>query len=245
MKYFNFLAILIASLAYGAQNSDYPWLEGLDPGEGYQESGAKLIKLKPGLNPLESISGEETILLIAVHGGRSPGFEWIYPLQTLNKKEILTYFYRWNDRGCSLPAAEDLLALIVEEIKSYPELKKIILMGHSYGGVLVSSLVETWEHPLPIEIHTIAAPLGGFMLLNTVCDYRPPTHLAENVTFNQWRTQQHLDGAFKGLKEDPQVINLKGSQVVRLAETYRGRRLGHNWSISWVADRLDQSSDVE
>lgn len=118
-------------------------------------------------------------------------------------------------------------------------------MGHSYGGVLVSSLVETWEHPLPIEIHTIAAPLGGFMLLNTVCDYRPPTHLAENVTFNQWRTQQHLDGAFKGLKEDPQVINLKGSQVVRLAETYRGRRLGHNWSISWVADRLDQSSDVE
>jgi len=26
--------------------------------------------------------------------------------------------------------------------------------------------------------------------------------------------------------------------VTRLPESYRGRRLGHNWSISWVADEL-------
>ena len=142
-----------------------------------------------------------------------------------------------------MPAAEDLQDLIAEEIKAYPDLKKIVLMGHSYGGVLVSSLVETWEHSLPVEIHAVAAPLAGFMLINTACDYKPPTNIAKNVTFNQWRTQQHLDGAFKDFKEDPQVINLKGSQVVRLVETYKGRRLGHNWSISWVADRLDLNED--
>jgi len=37
---------------------------------------------------------------------------------------------------------------------------------------------------------------------------------------------------------DPQVIELQGSKVVRLPKTYNNRRLGHNWSLSWVADQL-------
>jgi len=238
LKYLNVLAIFIASLAYSGQNEDYPWLESLDPEDGYKESGARLIELNLGLHPLESISEKETILLIAVHGGRSPGFEWIYPLQTLDTKEISTFFYRWNDKGCSLPAAEYLTVQIAEIIKTYPKFEKIILIGHSYGGVLVSSLVGSWEHSLPVEIHSVAGPLGGFKPLNTKCNYKPPVYIAKNVTFYQWRTQHHLDGAFKMLKEDPQIINLKDSKVVRLPGTYRGRRLGHNWSISWVADEL-------
>ena len=138
MKYLNVLAIFIASLAYSGQNEDYPWLESLDPEDGYKESGARLIELNLGLHPLESISEKETILLIAVHGGRSPGFEWIYPLQTLDTKEISTFFYRWNDKGCSLPAAEYLTVQIAEIIKTYPKFEKIILIGHSLSLIHIS-----------------------------------------------------------------------------------------------------------
>ena len=51
-------------------------------------------------------------------------------------------------------------------------------------------------------------------------------------------TQLLYGDAFKRLKNDPQDLNLLGSKTTRLTESYRGRRLGHNWSISWVADKL-------
>jgi hypothetical protein len=58
------------------------------------------------------------------------------------------------------------------------------------------------------------------------------------VAFFQWRTQKELDGAFKDLEINPQAINLKGSKVYELPDLYKGNRLGHNWSISFVADEL-------
>ena len=217
---------------------DHPWLQTLDANKDYKKHGKRLMSLSLGLNPLEKVKGHETILLIGVHGGKSQGYEWIYPLQVIDNIETATFFYRWNDRECSLPAANSLLIYIKETIKTFPQLNKIILIGHSYGGVLVSSLVESWDHALPIEVHSIASPLKEGGLLSTKCNYRPPNFIASKVTFNQWRTQHHLDGAFNRLKKDPQVLSLVGSKVTRLPETYRGRRLGHNWSISWVADEL-------
>jgi hypothetical protein len=76
--------------------------------------------------------------------------------------------------------------------------------------------------------------------LNQLCDFEMLTSIGKNVQFFEWRTRKELDGAFKDLDVDPQVIHLTGSTVTRLPETYRGKRLGHNWSISWVADNLAQ-----
>ena len=69
-----------------------------------------------------------------------------------------------------------------------------------------------------------------------------PPSLPENVTYHEWRTIQALDGAFKDMPTDPQIVDIEGSRVTRLPETYRGRRLGHNWSISWVADEIAQQA---
>ena len=44
----------------------------------------------------------------------------------------------------------------------------------------------------------------------------------------------------KDLDYDPQVIEIKDSTVTRLPETYKGNKLGHNWSISWVADEINK-----
>ena len=36
-----------------------------------------------------------------------------------------------------------------------------------------------------------------------------------------------------------ELIDFKESIVVRLPREYRGKRLGHLWSISWVADNIN------
>ena len=237
MKYLGFIGFLLASLVYGDQGEEHPWLDSLDPGEGYKESGARLIRLDFGLNPLERFNGKEKILLISVHGSQSEGYEWIYPLQTLDTEKSATFFYRWNDNKCYLSSAEKLNSYLSRAIKNFPDLEKVVLIGHSYGGVLVTSMVENWNNYLPTDIHSVAGPIGSEFNRGG-CKYSPPKLTSDKAVFYQWKTQHHLDAAFKRLKDDPQNLALTGSVVTRLPESYRGRRLGHNWSISWVADEL-------
>ena len=237
MKYIVFIIIFLTSLVFAEKDQDYPWLENLDPGKGFKQSGAKLSGLDLGLNPLERFNGKEKVLLVSVHGSRSEGYEWIYPLQTLDTENSATFFYRWDDRKCYLSSAESLTFYLKEVLKSLPETEKVVIIGLSYGGVLVTSLVEGWKHSLSAEIHSVAGPIGSSFSRGG-CNFNPPKDIPDKLTFYQWRTQQHLDSAFKTLENDPQNLDLIGSRVTRLPETYRGRRLGHNWSISWVADEL-------
>ena len=62
--------------------------------------------------------------------------------------------------------------------------------------------------------------------------------MGKNSTGFQWRTQKDLDMQFKNLRYDPQLQKIDGVSVNVLPETYNGNRLGHNWSLSWVADEL-------
>ena len=114
--------------------------------------------------------------------------------------------------------------------------KKVSLIGHSYGGILVTHVLKHWNEATPLEVHVVASPLLGTSMLKSICGYEPIEMLPNNTSLFEWRTQHQLDSAFKDLPEDPQQINIKGSLITVLPETYKGNRLGHNWSISWVAD---------
>jgi len=237
LKFIVLITIFLVPLAFSEDDQDYPWLENLDAGKDFKQSGEKLSELELGLNPLERFNGKEKVLLVSVHGSRSEGYEWIYPLQTLDTENSATFFYRWDDRKCYLSSAEKLIFYIKEVLKSFPDAERVVIIGHSYGGVLVASLVEGWKHGLSTEIHSVAGPIGPSFSRGS-CYFNPPKGIPDKLTFYQWRTQHHLDSAFNRLKSDPQNLNLIGSKVIRLPETYRGKRLGHNWSISWVADEL-------
>ena len=89
-----------------------------------------------------------------------------------------------------------------------------------------------------MEAHVVASPLLGTSMLNSICGYEPINKISNNTALFEWRTQHQLDNAYKNLSEDPQEINIQGSQVTILPDTYKGNRLGHNWSISWVADEV-------
>ena len=101
-------------------------------------------------------------------------------------------------------------------------------------------LSEAWDIDVPLHIHSVAGPLKGMGILSSVCNYQPPSSLGAGISLHQWRTIQELDGAFNDLDYDPQVVDIKNSSVTRLPKTYKGNKLGHNWSISWVADEISK-----
>ena len=231
--------LLVSALLIGCTqaSAEHPWLADLDAGDGVRQSGARLMALAEGLHALESTSSASE-LLISVHGFASEGYEWVYPLQTLDSASISVWFFRWDYRGCPQPAAEQLLRAVAAARS--PETTKVHLVGHSYGGVLLTSVLSNWNLDLPAEVHLVAAPIRGMPGANR-CAYAPPTSVANNVTVYEWRTRHELDGAFKDLAEDPQVIALPGSTVTRLPADYNGVRLGHNRSLSWVAEQIAAS----
>ena len=156
-----FTIFYLLSVLSCSSSENYPWLDTLDPGSGHMESGKRLVSLNIGLHPLEIPNGNEEVLLIGVHGSRSQGFEWIYPLQTVDNNNTLTFFYRWNDQACVSPSANNLVTNISALLKEHSNIELVVLIGHSYGGVLVYSLVESWDLDLPVEIHSVAGPLAG------------------------------------------------------------------------------------
>ena len=218
--------------------SSYPWLDSMDPENDYIKSGQRLMSLEYGLSPLEVINKKEKVAVIGVHGVRSEGYEWVYPLTKLDGNDRLTLFYRWDDESCFLPSALKLNQEILLLLEENSTIKKIVLLGHSYGGILLTWFIENWTSNTPIEIHTIASPLAGLDSISNSCNYVPPKQRNKNVKSVQWKTIKTLDNAFKDLSYDPQLINFKGHEVRNLPDKYKGKRLGHNWSVSYVADEI-------
>ena len=98
---------------------------------------------------------------------------------------------------------------------------------------------------IPVEINTIAGPLAGYPRIMDKCEleYNKENILVyptweTNVSHTQWRTQQQQDGAFRDLKYNPQETNFDNSEIILLPETMNGKRLGYNWSITWVINNL-------
>ena len=203
-----------------------------------QKLGQGLIDLPYGLNALESGLSESEEVLIAVHGSRSQGYEWVYPLKTIDSLKKEMYFYRWPDQRCFEEPAEKLIKDISNILLENPSLNKVILIGHSYGGILVSDVLKKWANKIPVEAHIIASPLAGSDLLINSCNYSPIKKIKANSALFEWRTQHQLDSAFKDTLPNPQDISIIGSSITILPDTYKGNRLGHNWSISWVADEV-------
>ena len=227
MKFYLLFALLIIPLELLSLN-----LYELDPNKEYLKSGQKLMDLDFGLHDLEANQAGKEIL-IGIHGRDSRGFEWIYPLQTIDNEVTKTYFFRWDTTKCP----QKTIPILVKEISAMKDIEKITILGHSYGGILSSLLLNEIE-AIETEIHVIAAPLASNDL-QKYCGYEHPTSKNNNISYFQWRTVKKLDYAFNSFDYDPQLIDFKESSVIMLPRQYRGKRLGHLWSISWVADNIN------
>ena len=225
--------VLVLSVACDANDRAYPWLNELGAGDLFP-SGERLMALGDGLHLLEQ-DRKATQMLVAVHGWHSRGYEWVHLLKTLDDADTSVWFYRWDDDGCPGPAAGQLLEALQANLT--PDTAKIHLFGHSYGGLVLADVLDRWPLTIPVDVHIVASPLASTSASDR-CGYEIPATIADNVRLFEWRTQWQLDGAFKDMPQDPQIIELAGSQVMRLPGEYNGHRLGHNWSLSWVADHI-------
>ena len=201
------------------------------------ESGLVLVQLKNGLHFLEEEEEVQKELVIAIHGGGTLGYEWVYPLNQLNSESTRVAFFRWNP--ISATCAHDELRYLKSFLdNSSSHYEKITILGHSLGGILLARLIEDLEINKPLEAHIIASPLKGIEPTNSLCDYQPPMKVSNDVVLYEWRTQKNLDGVFMALPYDPQIVEIENSNVTRLPEKYKENKLGHNWSISWVVDEI-------
>ena len=227
--------LAITACGYSGAKGPYPHVATLDP-DNAKADGTRLIELPMGLHRLDR-NPAPSRAVVMVHGWGSRGLEWVYPIVRLSDPDVATYFYRWDWNGCPAPAAETLAAGLVKVRVEHPGVEGVSVLGHSYGGLVVLEYLRDQADTVPqnLTTHVIASPLAGIEALTGVCGYAP---LKAAKGLHEWRTLHELDGAFKDMAVDPQNVTIAGSKVTRLPDMYRGRRLGHNWAISWVADEL-------
>ena len=207
--------------------------------------GKDLVAMPFGMQLLEAKNTSADELIIGIHGGNSEGYEWIYPFWQLNKKSNQVLFYRWNDKRCANANNAELVNQIDSLVDNYSGVKKIKILSHSYGGThllysldLIEQRIANKNKDLKIEIHFIASLLSPPILLRLGCQFKTNFKDSYSMDIHNWKTIQEIDGAFKNYRKDPQEISISNASQTRLPETYNGRKLGHNWSISWVADQI-------
>ena len=238
-----FIIIFVSSCSYNlSTKANFLLTSDLPAGEYVKESGKKLINQPYGFTQIIGDSAKiDDTLIIAVHGYESRGYEWVTSITSLADKHNNTYFYRYDWNICPEITARSLADSIKELFDTIQHINKIIIFGHSYGGLVVTYLASNLDLNIPIEINTIAAPLAGYPRIMDKCnlDYDENDKLLyplweDYISLTQWKTQKHQDGAFRDLDYDPQDINFDNGKIILLPETMNGQRLGHNWSITWV-----------
>ncbi|MCF7824547.1 MAG: alpha/beta hydrolase [Candidatus Marinimicrobia bacterium] len=219
-------------------------IQTFDESKDIRSAGLYLMDNPAG--PIKIVNGEQdndSVLVVAVHGYLSEGYEWITGIQNLAVHYGSLFFYRYDWDRCPDAVSSDLTRAIHSELKKHPY-NKLVLFGHSYGGLVVT-FAASQLGSVNTEINVIAAPLSGFSSLLSPCEslnydvegslVYPPWK--KSVKVIQHRTVHGQDGAFRDLEIDPQVIELPFEQVQTLPPTMDGHRLGHNWAVTWVLDQ--------
>ena len=211
--------------------------------------GKDLVVMPFGMQLLEVNNADADELVIGIHGGNSEGYEWIYPLWQLNQESNQVFFYRWNDKRCANTNNANLVNQIDSLLETYRGVEKIKILSHSYGGThllysldLIEQRIVNKKQDLKVEIHFIASLLSPPLLLRLGCQFKTDFKDDYSMDIYNWKTIQEIDGAFRNYRKDPQEIGISSASQTRLPEIYNGRKLGHNWSISWVADQISESN---
>ncbi|MCB9766091.1 MAG: alpha/beta hydrolase [Alphaproteobacteria bacterium] len=230
--------ILLAFLACGPKAPADPSALALDDADA---AGRALSALPPGLYRIDDADARLDTAIIAVHGLDSRGTEWAHPLEILEQQGVEVWWYGWKDRQCPDTGAAELAAALDGFVSDHSGLERLIVVGHSYGGLISTLAAQDHSPGVPEQLHIVASPLGEHPQLQKLCKFNGVENkaAAEGTTWHQWRTVHEQDGAFKDLEVDPQVVELPDLEVTQLPGEWKGERLGHNRSLTWFAEEVD------
>ncbi len=183
--------------------------------------------------------------IILVHGfyplgWRSKGFEWAEPIKNFSKAGFPMWLYRYDWNQCPSITSEQIKLDIGSHIGKNNHLESLIIIGHSFGGLIVTLFSENWESTFPIDAHVIASGLAKSKFdrkyLNCENPKKTKYYISKNVEYKQWRTIKNQDGIFKLFKNDPQVVTFINGKTTLLPKRWKNTRVGHNFSILVVSD---------
>ncbi len=248
------LAICLMQVASGCntaseKDENFPWISTLEPGKWPEtlrstpalwKNGGRLLKLKEGLHLLDHEITEGNDVLIAAHGWGARGFEWVYPLVTLDNENLDTYFLRWAYWRRAERAEQLLLDELDKMLGERKEpVKRVIIVAHSCGGVVSLSAVPSLPDDVEFDIHLVASPVNGLGIWTMWhCDADVPESLPENVNVTHWQTQFRRDKVFFYFPKNPQDIDLERVQVKMLPGMFKDKLLGHVRSLTWAAEQI-------
>ncbi|GIS26728.1 MAG: hypothetical protein CM15mP127_11010 [Gammaproteobacteria bacterium] len=78
----------------------------------------------------------------------SLGYEWVYPLSTLDSPSNLVTYFKWSPLvlNCLAEDTEFLIDFLETQGQSY---ETITILGHSLGGVLLGKVLEECKYQYP------------------------------------------------------------------------------------------------
>ena len=134
------------------------YCESIEPGEGY-------ITSADGVRLFYKVVGKGPKTLVVLHGG--PGntmFSILPDFEPLAKKHTVIYYDQRGNGRSDLVESSEQLAISkhiedLEAVRQYFNLKKLTLLGNSWGGLLVSFYAI--KHPDKVEklvLHSPASP---------------------------------------------------------------------------------------
>ena len=191
------------------------------------------------------VENDSSVGLILVHGfypsdWRNKGIEWVEPIKNFSKAGVPMWFYRYDWDQCPSITALQMSSDIATLLENNNHLESLIIIGHSFGGLIVTLVSESWDNSFPIDAHVIASGLAKSKFdrnyLNCVNPKKSIYFISKNVDFRQWRTIKSQDGIFKRLKNDPQVVKLINGETTLLPKKWKSKRVGHNFSILVASD---------
>ena len=230
---------LVAILLAGCRTDEPVTIAELGAMDDAEKAGKRLMRLEDGLWRLDD--GERhPVAVVAVHGLASKGKEWIEPLSDLADEGVELYFVRWNDKSCPESGAVNLSQQIAALVAKSPHLERVIVVGHSYGGLIAALMAQMKPLDVEVDVHIIASPLASTKQFRKLCDFEgvPSEAPAEDIDWHQWRTVQDQDGVYADMEVDPQIIELPELEVTELPASDGDVKLGHNRSIAYVVDEL-------
>ena len=188
---------------------------------------------------------DSTVGIILVHGfypedWKSKGFEWAEPIKNFSKAGLPMWLYRHDWNQCPSITAIQINSDLTILLEKNNHLKSLSIIGHSFGGLIVTLFSENWESTFPIDAHVIASGLAKSKFDRKYLNCKNPKksnyYISKNVEYNQWRTIKNQDGIFKRLKNDPQVVTFINGKFNLLPEKWNSTRVGHNFSIFVASD---------
>lgn len=101
--------------------------------------------------------------VVLVHGLDEPGGIWDDLLPALAETGFDTWEFRYpNDQG--IDSSADLLA---SSWSSLPASRRMVLIGHSMGGLVIRDFVSRWRHPVALPPGVAGASVRGAILVGT------------------------------------------------------------------------------